>query len=34
MSNDQIPRPATIDRQDILDCLMRYSRGVDRLMST
>ena len=32
MSNDQIhPRvQELIDRQDILDCLMRYSRGVDR----
>src|SRR5579871_4204073 len=32
MSNDQIhPRvQQLIDRQDILDCLMRYSRGVDR----
>ena len=32
MSNDQIPPRVQqlIDRQDILDCLMRYSRGVDR----
>jgi hypothetical protein len=32
MANDKIhPRvQQLIDRQDILDCLMRYSRGVDR----
>src|SRR5947209_18592281 len=32
MTSDDIPPRVQqlIDRQDILDCLMRYSRGVDR----